>query len=347
MVNVAIDAMGGDYAPLEIVRGAVAALSANKDLNVILVGRQEKLAEVLNGLDYPKERLSIVHAAEVIESSDDPGLAMRGKKQSSMAMALQMAHKGKADAVLSAGNTGALMSGAILFLGRLSGVSRPALLTTMPSFSEKPLVLLDVGANMDARAEQMLQYAFMGIIYTREILGQEQPRVALLNVGTEANKGNTQVKTAYNLFQEYIPHFCGNIEGTELFFGQADVVVCDGFVGNVLLKITEGLGRGFMHSLKREAAAGFRNRLGAALLYPALRSLRLKLDPSEYGGAPLVGVNGVCIKCHGSSKARAIQQALLKQAYPLVRNNINSLYQEALLKIAAVTKGEGSNVSRV
>ena len=218
MVKLAVDAMGGDHAPQEIVRGAVAALQARKDLKLLLVGRRDQVEEALSGLTYPPGQLSLIHADEVIGGSDNPGLAIRRKRKSSMVTALQLVRSGRADAVLSAGNTGALMAGALLFLGRLPKVDRPALLTVMPGFTGAPFVVLDVGANMDARPEQLVQYAFMGRIYAQKLLNCHSPRVALLNVGTELNKGNSQVKKAFSLIQEYVPGFCGNIEGTDLFF---------------------------------------------------------------------------------------------------------------------------------
>jgi glycerol-3-phosphate acyltransferase PlsX len=340
VIRIAIDAMGGDQAPGNIVQGAVAALSFKTDLHITLVGRRKQVEQALQGLSYPKERLVVVHADEVISGNDDPGLAIRNKKSSSMVSALQMVRLNQADAALSAGNTGAFMAGGLMFLGRLSGVSRPALLAVMPGFKKGPVVILDVGANMDARPEQMVQYAFMGRIYAQKLLGRAEPRIALLNVGTEANKGNNQAKKAHLLFQEFVPGFCGNIEGTGFFSNVADVVVCDGFVGNIFLKTTEGLARGILGQLKNEISSGGRYRLGAALLKPALLRLRAKLDDSEYGGAPLVGVKGLCIKCHGSSTPRAVEQAIVCQAYPFVKGRIQELFQEALVGIACLEKGE-------
>ena len=212
--------------------------------------------------------------------------------------------------------------------GRLSGISRPALLA-MPSFSGNPVVVLDVGANMDARPDQLLQYAFMGRIYAQQLLGYRNPRVALLNVGSEPNKGNSQLKKTYPLFTEHVTGFCGNIEGDSFFFGAAEVVVCDGFVGNVLLKAAEGVARGMLGDLKKGLSSSLRNRLGAALLMPALLRIKDKVDDTEYGGAPLVGIKGVCIKCHGSSRAVTIEQALIKQVFPFVRNRVIGKFQDA------------------
>lgn len=342
MVKVAVDAMGGDNAPGEIVRGALSALSYLDDLYILLVGRQDAIAAELDGTNYPRERIQIVHAEEIIECDDDPGLSIRSKKESSMVKALHLVRAGEADAALSAGNTGALMAAGVLFLGRLSGISRPALLTPMPSFGGQPVLYLDVGANMDARPEQLLQYAFLGRIYAQQVIGMAEPRIALLNVGVEANKGNSQVKKAYTLFEEHLPGFCGNVEGTNTFFNAADVVVCDGFVGNIFLKTSEGISRAILSYFRNGIKTKLRYKLGAYLLQPVFLGLREKVDSSGYGGAPLLGINGLCIKCHGSSKARSIEQALIKQAYPFVRNQVTMLMQGALKELAG-EMGECNN----
>ncbi len=334
MVRVAVDAMGGDYAPAEIVSGALSALALLDDLHLILVGHEDKISRALAGTNYPEDRVEIRHASELIECDDDPGLSIRNKKDSSMVKALKMVREGEADAALSAGNTGALMAGGVLFLGRLSGINRPALLTPMPSFSGKPVLFLDVGANMDARPELLLQYAQMGRIYAQQILGYKEPRVALLNVGVEANKGNSQVRRAYTLFEQLLPGFCGNVEGTGVFFNAAEVVVCDGFVGNIFLKTSEGLSRAILTFFRQEIDTKLTYKLGAFLLKPVFLNLRNKIDTSGYGGAPLLGVNGLCIKCHGSSKARAIEQAIIKQAHPFVKKNVTSKLQAALSELA-------------
>ncbi len=334
MVRVAVDAMGGDYAPGEIVAGAVSALNSLDDLHLNLVGREEQVGESLKGLRFPKERLEITHAEEVIKSDDDPGLSIRSKKKSSMVKTLQMVRSREADAALSAGNTGALMAGGLLFLGRLEGISRPALLTAMPSFSGKAVLFLDVGANMDSTPNQLLQYAYMGRVYAQQILDCPEPRLALLNVGVEPNKGNSQVKRAYTLFQEHLPGFYGNIEGTDVFFTELDVIICDGFVGNIFLKTAEGLSRAILGHFRQEIPKKPGYKLGAALLKPVFHNLRDAIDDSGYGGAPLLGVNGLCIKCHGSSKARSIEQALIKQAYPFVKRNVTGKLQSALEDLA-------------
>ncbi len=339
MVRVAIDAMGGDHAPGEIISGALAALTTLEDLYISFVGREDAIKKALEKKDYPLERIEIRHADEVIEADDDPGLSIRRKKQSSMVKALQMVQSGEADVFLSAGNTGALMAGGLLFLGRIGGINRPALLTPMPGFHGQPVLFLDVGANMDARPEQLLQYAYMGRIYAQQILNNPEPRVALLNVGIEANKGNNQVRKAYDLCLEHVPGFCGNIEGTDVFLNTADVVVCDGFVGNIFLKSAEGLSRTILGFFRQEIKEKLRFKLGAVLLQPVFHKLRHEIDDSGYGGAPLLGVNGLCIKCHGSSRARSIEQALLKQAYPFVKKNVAGKFQTTLEDLAGQLDG--------
>ncbi len=330
MVKVAIDAMGGDHAPGEIIKGAILALSSLEDLYLVLVGRKDEIEACLAEFNFSHPRLEIRHAEEVICCDDDPGFSIRRKKDSSMVVAMQMVRTGEADAIISAGNTGALMTAGLLFLGRMGRISRPALLTPMPSFSGRPVLYLDVGANMDARPMQLLQYAFMGRIYAQQILGIKEPRLALLNVGVEANKGNSQVKKAYALFSENLPGFYGNIEGTDAYFDAADVVICDGFVGNIFLKTSEGLSRAILSYFRKEILTSIRYKAGAFLLQPVFRGLKEQVDASGYGGAPLLGVKGLLVKCHGSSKARAIEQAIYKQVYPFIKNNVIKHFEKAL-----------------
>lgn len=345
MVRVALDAMGGDHAPGEIVAGAVSALNRLEDLKLVLVGREEAIVKALHNLQYAAGRLDIVHADEVIECDDDPGLSVRSKKKSSMVKTLQLVRNGEADAAISAGNTGALMAGGVLFLGRMEGISRPALLTPMPGFSGRPVLFLDVGANMDAHHGQLLQYAYMGRIYAQQLLGIKEPVTALLNVGAEPNKGNSQAKKAYSLFSEHLPGFRGNVEGTEAFYNVADVIVCDGFVGNIFLKTAEGLSRAILGYFRQGIKSGLRYKLGAFLLQPVFQGLRDKIDDSGYGGAPLLGIKGLCIKCHGSSKARSIEQAFIRQAYPFVQKDVTGQLQAALLDLAAQV-GKGAEVEK-
>jgi glycerol-3-phosphate acyltransferase PlsX len=247
-----------------------------------------------------------------------------------MITAMHLVRDGEADAVLSAGNTGALMGGGLLFLERISGIKRPALLTVIPAFEGNGTVLLDVGANMDAKPDHLLQYGLMGQIYAREMLGKENPRVALLNIGSEENKGNAQVKSAYQLFKNRITNFVGNVEAKEILQNATDVLVCDGFAGNVLLKTIEGLSRDIFAYLRREMNSSFKTRIASAMLIPVFRKVRSNLDESEHGGGLLIGVKGACFKCHGSSREKAITQAILKQVYPFISKNTNRKIEEAL-----------------
>jgi len=338
LVKVAVDAMGGDYAPGEIVKGAVEALADCPDLTIYLVGKEDLIRQYLEREKFPKERVEIIHAEDVIYGEDNPGLSIKTKKESSMVKAQLMVRDGAADAILSAGNTGALMAGGTLFLGRIQGVSRPALLTIIPAFENDSLVLLDVGANMDARPEQLVQYALMGQLYAQNVLKRDNPSVGLINVGAEHNKGNEQARKAFELIDHEVHNFNGNIEGNEILNGKVDVAVCDGFVGNVLLKTIEGLSKGLFSSLKEEFTRNWINTIGASLLQNSFRGLQERMDESEYGGAPLIGVNGICIKCHGSSKSKAVKMALSKQIHPLVQNRVNDSIEEVLVETNSCRK---------
>lgn len=329
MLRVAVDAMGGDHAPAEIVKGVISAVQKAADLEVLLVGSREAI-DKCTGTAINTPRIKIVDAREVIAGDEDPGFAVRAKKNSSMITAMQLVRKGAADAVISAGNTGALMGGGLLFLERISEIKRPALLTVIPALVGKGTVLLDIGANMDAKPGHLLQYALMGTVYAREMLGKANPRVALLNVGSEENKGNLQAKKAYQLFKGCRMNFVGNAEGTDIFGDRADVLVCDGFVGNVLLKAIEGFSRDIFSYLWREIDRDFAVRGVSNTLLPVFQRVRSLLDESEYGGSLLIGVKGACFKCHGASREKAIMQAILKQVYPFVDKNINQKIEETL-----------------
>ncbi|HHW07985.1 MAG TPA: phosphate acyltransferase PlsX [Clostridia bacterium] len=308
-MRIAVDAMGGDHAPLEIVQGAVAAAQRYSDCTVILVGREEVVAEEL--AKYPQlPNIRIVHAPDLVAMDEQPAIALRRKKgTTSIGVATELVKQGEADALVSAGSTGAQMAAALLILGRIKGIQRPAITTLFPSLN-KPTVLLDVGANTNVEAEHLLQFAVMGSIYAEKILGRQNPSVGLLNIGTEPNKGNDQVKEAFTLLSRSFLNFAGNVEARDLPQGVVDVLVCDGFVGNVVLKLSEGLGTTIFQLLKEELTANLRTKLGAALVAPGLKRLRNMMDYAEYGGAPLLGVKGVSIICHGSSKARAITNAI-------------------------------------
>lgn len=306
-MKIALDAMGGDHAPGEIVRGAWETCRDN-GLHVILVGDRDILQHEVDLLG-PCSGLEIVHAPEVITMDEAPATAVRRKKNSSVVMAADLVRSGEAMAMVSAGSTGATMAAALLRLGRIKGIDRPAIASVMPT-ERGATIMLDVGANVDCKAKNLLQFAVMGSLYAKKVLGIEKPRVGLLNVGEESTKGNELTQETYPLLANASINFCGNVEGRDIFIGTMDVVVCDGFVGNVVLKTSEGLADVLMKMIKKEMQQSSLAKIGAALALPSLKNLKKRLDYSEYGGAPLLGINGVAIVCHGSSRSLAIRNAL-------------------------------------
>ncbi len=306
-MKVAVDAMGGDYAPGEVVRGALEAVRTF-GAEVILVGDQAAIEKELAGSSQQKG-IEIVHASEVIAMKDAPAVAVRKKRDSSIVRAVQLVKEGSAGAVVSAGSTGAAMASSLLGLGRVRGIDRPAIATVLPS-QRGGTILLDVGANVDCRPQHLLQFAIMGSLYAEKIIGIKNPRVGLLNIGEEDNKGNELTQSAFPLLKNAPVNFMGNVEGRDIFKGSADVVVCDGFVGNVVLKAGEGLAMALMAMMREELTRNWLSKMGTALTLPALKELRRRLDYAEYGGAPLLGVNGVTIICHGSSSYIAIRNAI-------------------------------------
>lgn len=311
-MKIALDAMGGDHAPQEIVLGGLQALEQYDCLEKIyLVGQRDKIEAVLaqhNGAD--RSRIEIVEASEVIEMADHPATIYRRKKDASITVATRLVKEGTADAVVSAGSTGGQMVAALFGLGRIKGVSRPAIGCMIPSLTGGKL-LVDAGANTNVDVENLVQFAQMGSIYMQTVMGLDAPKVGLINNGAEETKGSELTQAAYQQLKA-LPdiHFIGNIEGRDVPAGVADVMTCDGFTGNVLLKTMEGMGKVIMTMLEEEVTASLRCKAGALLMKPALRSLKHKMDYAEYGGAPLLGVNGVSIVCHGSSKAKAITKAI-------------------------------------
>nr|WP_277623670.1 phosphate acyltransferase PlsX [Candidatus Contubernalis alkalaceticus] len=321
-----MDAMGGDLAPQEIVKGAVDALRVIDDLEIFLVGQEDKVLQELKKLpDYPVKRITIIDAREVIAADEQAGMAIKRKKDSSLSVAMRMVKEKQAEAVVSAGNTGAFMAGALLLIGRLKGINRPALAPLIPTINRERFMLLDVGANAEARPEHLMHYGIMGNIYVQKLLDKKEPRVGLLNIGTEEGKGNQLTREAFPLLKACGINFIGNVEARNLLEGVADVVVCDGFTGNIVLKLMEGVVGGIFSSLKKEMVKNVRSKLGAVMLMPGLKDIKKRLDYMEYGGAPLLGVKGICIKSHGSSNAKAIKNAVVNQAYPLSRAAVNDI----------------------
>ena len=309
-MRIAVDAMGGDFAPKEIVRGAVEA-AKKYDCEIVLVGDEEQIRAELHGEDPAALRISIVHASEVIGMNEHPAEAVRSKKDSSVVVATRLVKDGSCDAVFSAGSTGAAVAAAQLILHRIRGVGRPSIATPMPT-PDGVTLMLDSGANVDSKPEHLVQSGVMGSLYAQYVFGIEHPRVGLLNIGEEETKGNEQVKETYQLLKvEPNIHFCGNAEGRDVPKGNFDVVICDGFVGNVVLKFAEGLAKTILGLIQEEIrGAGLMAKLGALLLMPTLRRLGKRLDVREYGGAPLLGVNGCCVIGHGSSDAKSVASAI-------------------------------------
>ena len=309
-MRIAVDAMGGDFAPKEIVRGAVDA-AKKYDCEIVLIGDEEQIRAELHGADPTALRISIVHASEVIGMNEHPAEAVRSKKDSSIVVATRLVKEGQCDAVFSAGSTGAAVAAAQLILQRIRGVGRPSIATPMPT-PDGVTLMLDSGANVDSKPEHLVQSAVMGSLYAQYVFGIARPRVGLLNIGEEETKGNEQAKETHLLLKaEPNIHFCGNAEGRDVPKGNFDVVICDGFVGNVVLKFAEGLAKTILGLIQEEIrGAGLMAKLGALLLMPTLRRLGKRLDVREYGGAPLLGVNGCCVIGHGSSDAKSVASAI-------------------------------------
>jgi len=325
-LRIAIDAMGGDHAPDEIVKGTLEAANEWKDTHYILVGDRQRIEASLAGATAPN--LEIRHASEVIATDEEPVRAVRRKKDASMVVAGRLVKEGEADALVSAGNTGALMTVGLLVVGRIDGIERPGLAPMLPTKDDKGVLALDLGANMDAKPEHLLQYALMGSIYQRQVLGNAKPRVGLLNVGTEEAKGNELTKAAYELLSSAPIDFVGNVEARDVLQRNCDIIVCDGFAGNIMLKAMEGAAGMILGILKEEFTRNWRTKLAAAIMMPGLRGLRKKMDYKEHGGAPLLGVNGVVIKSHGSSDARALKNGLRQARVALQGNLVQSIAAE-------------------
>lgn len=331
-MRIAVDAMGGDFAPKEIVLGAIAAAEAY-GCEIVLVGDEEKIRGVLEqSPGWNRERISVHHAADVIGMGEHPGAAVRRKKDSSIVVATRLVKEGFCDAVLSAGSTGAAVASALFGLGRIKGIDRPTIATPIPNVDGVTL-LLDSGANVDSKPHQLVQSAVMGSIYAQYVFGIEAPRVGLLNIGEEETKGNEQALATHALLKKLKTiRFVGNAEGRDIPGGNVDVVVCDGFVGNVVLKFGEGLAKTMIRMIKETIKeSNVFVKLGALMLAPALRRLAKKVDPAEYGGAPLLGVDGCYIICHGSSCAKSIQSAI-GVANDYVANNVLEHIRENIAK---------------
>ncbi len=309
---VALDAMGGDNGTAAMVQGAVDAVKANSEIKVLLVGMEDTIMAELSKYQYPSELIQIVNATEVITNDESPTLAIRRKKESSIVVGMKLVKDGEADAFISAGSTGAVLAGGIFIVGRLKGVERAPIGAIIPT--EKGVSLLvDSGANVDARSSHLIQFAKMGSIYMKYVMGIDNPRVSIVNIGVEEEKGNALVKETYPLLDECSDiNFTGSIEAREIPHGGADVIVCEGFTGNVILKLYEGVGATLISMVKQGMMATLRSKIGALLVKPALKDTLKAFDATQYGGAPLLGLNGLVVKTHGSSTAKEVKNTIFQ-----------------------------------
>ena len=312
MTRVAVDAMGGDNAPVEIVKGAVDAVNANQKIKVYLTGKEDVVKAELSKYTYDTERIEVVNADEVIETAEPPVLAIRKKKNSSIVVALNLVKDGTCDAFVSAGSSGAVLVGGQLIVGRIRGIERPPLAPLIPTEKGCSL-LIDCGANVDARPSHLVQFAKMGSVYMESVMGVEKPRVAIVNIGAEEEKGNALVKETFPLLKNCPEiNFIGSIEARDIPTGYADVIVCEAFAGNIILKLYEGVGATLIKKVKAGMMTSLRSKIGALLVKPALKKTLKTFDLQEYGGAPLLGLNGLVVKTHGSSKAIEIKNSILQ-----------------------------------
>lgn len=330
-VIIALDAMGGDYAPVETVHGAVDAVAEHPEIKVLLVGKQDEIEKELQKYSYNKENIEVVNATEIIEMGEVPTKAIREKKDSSLVVAMKLVHDGQADAVVSAGSTGAILVGGQLVVGRIKGIKRPALAPFLPSKKGFSL-LIDCGANVDARPEHLVQFAQMGTVYFENVMGKKNPTVGIVNIGTEEEKGNQLVKETYPLLKECEGiNFIGSVEAREIASGGADILVCEAFVGNVILKFFEGVALTFLGCIKEGLMSSLRTKLGALMVKPALKGLVKTFDVSSQGGAPLLGLKGLVVKAHGNSKAKEIKTVLC-QCIAFKENSINEKITDMIQK---------------
>lgn len=330
LVKVVVDAMGGDNAPVEPIKGAVEAVTERQDIKVILTGQKEVIEKELEKYpNCPKDRIQVVHAEEVIETAESPVVAIRKKKNSSIVVGLNLVKKQEADAFVSSGSTGAVLVGGQVLVGRSKGVERPPLAPLIPT-TEGVSLLVDCGANVDARPSHLVQFAKMGSIYMEHVVGIHEPRVAIVNNGAEEEKGNALVKETFPLLKECKDiNFIGSIEARDIPMGYADVVVCEAFVGNVILKLYEGVGAAMMKKIKAGMMTDLRSKVGALLVKPALKATLKTFDASEHGGAPLLGLKGLVVKTHGSAKAGEIRNAIF-QCVQFKQEKINEKIAERL-----------------
>ena len=320
-MRIILHGMGGDNAPLEIVKGAVEA-SSKIDHQIVIVGREDEINAELAKYNYDESKIQVVHASEVIENEDSPVKAIRRKTDSSMVKGLTMLKDGEGDLFISAGNTGAYMAGSLFILGRIPGIDRPAISSIYPiAGGALPSIIVDAGANSECRPSNLLEFAIMGSLYMEKVMDRKNARVGLVNLGVEENKGTTVTKAAHKLLKEADLNFIGNVEARDVPKGACDVIVCDGFTGNIILKLTEGFAWNLLKTMKKKFTDGLSAKMGAVLLAGKVKEIKDEFDYSEYGGAPILGVNGHVIKIHGSSGATAVKNAIIK-GIPYAQENV-------------------------
>lgn len=337
-MRIILDGMGGDNAPGAVVEGAVLA-SEVIEHEIVIIGQEELINHELKRHKYNHKKITVADAREVITNEEAPVRAVRSKKDSSIVKGINMVKSGEGDIFISAGSTGALLSGGLFILGRIQGIDRPALACIYPIIGGEASLLVDAGANAECKPNNLLEFGIMGNIYMEKVIGRKSPRVGLVNIGTEAAKGNTLTKAAYELLEQSNMNFIGNVEAREVPKSACDVIVCDGFTGNVVLKLTEGLAWNILQVIKKKFTDGVKAKLGAALLIDKLGELKKEFDYSEYGGAPILGVKGPIVKMHGSSSANAVKNTILK-GIPFVEENVVETIQNSVLEIEEITLSE-------
>ena len=337
-MKILIDGMGGDNAPDVIIQGAIDSL---KEMNeeIIIVGQEEVINESLKNHGYTGDRISVVNASQVIQNDEAPVKAVRTKKDSSIVVGLNMVKRGEADVFISAGSTGALLAGGLFILGRIQGIDRPTLATVYPVIGQKPSLLVDTGANAECKANNLLEFATMGSIYIDKVMGRKNPTIGLINNGTEEGKGTSLTKAAYELLEKSQLNFIGSIESRSLQDGVCDVIVTDGFTGNAILKLTEGMALMVLRELKKRFLANTKSKIGALLLKDQLKGIKKEFNYAEYGGAPFLGVKGAMLKMHGSSDALAVKQTILK-SIPYVEGKVVETIQNSVLEIEEILISE-------
>ncbi|ENJ9653236.1 phosphate acyltransferase PlsX [Clostridium botulinum] len=330
---IAVDGMGGDFAPELVVEGCIQAVKEYEGIHIIITGKEELIKNELDKREYKGNKIDILNAKEVIGTDEAPVKAIRRKKDSSMVKALELVKEGKAQAVISAGSTGALMAGATFVLGRIKGINRVCLAPLLPG-AKAPFMIADAGANVDCRPEYLVQFAIMGKVYFESVLGVKNPTVGLVNIGAEEEKGNELTKAAYKLLKDTDFNFIGNIEPRDIPRGETNIAVCDGFIGNTVLKTYEGVASNLFSMLKDEIMSSTRGKIGGALLKPVFKDFKKKFDYTEYGGSPFLGAKGICIKAHGSSDAKAFKNAIRqakicydKKIIEEIENNLENLIE--------------------